>query len=252
MLFSIVTITFNARQTLPATLRSVASQSWPDYEHIIVDGASTDGTQQLTAEAQAADSLHIRSISEPDRGLYDAMNKGLKMARGEYVLFLNAGDIFATRHTLYHFAKAAMNFSPDIVYCDTMLINAAGEIVGPRHLSAPERLDFRSFAQGMLVCHQAFCVKHSLAPLYDLSYRFSADYDWCVRILARTSAERCINLHEKGIHYLTDGLTDKNHKASLKERYRIMCRHYGTLPTLLRHIAFLWRATARRIRARNR
>ena len=98
----------------------------------------------------------------------------------------------------------------------------------------------------MLVCHQAFCVRRSLAPAYDLRYRFSADYEWCLRCLKATSPERCVNLRTIAIDYLTEGLTDQNHKASLKERYHIMCRYYGTLPTLLRHVWFAVRALMRR------
>lgn len=250
MLFSIITITFNAGETLPATLASTAEQTWPDFEHIIVDGASKDSTLDIARRAQTERGDYFRIVSEPDRGLYDAMNKGLRMARGEYLLFLNAGDTFASRHTLYHYAKAAMNGRPDIIYSDTLLVDNDRKVIGRRHLSVPERLSFKSFAKGMLVCHQAFCVRRDLAPEYDLSYRFSADYDWCVRILKQTSPERCVNLHEAGIHYLTDGLTDRNHKASLRERYRIMERHYGTLPTFLRHLSFVPRALLRKLTRR--
>ena len=79
-----------------------------------------------------------------------------------------------------------------------------------------------------------------------MKYRFSADYEWCLRCLKATSPERCVNLRTIAIDYLTEGLTDQNHKASLKERYHIMCRYYGTLPTLLRHVWFAVRALMRR------
>lgn len=244
MRFSIITITYNAQDTLPATLKSVAEQSCRDYEHIIVDGASHDATLQI-ASTCCPDSQR-KIVSEPDRGLYDAMNKGLRLAKGEYVLFLNAGDSFASSDTLELFAKAAKD-NPDIIYCDTLLVDSERTVVGPRHLSVPESLTFKSFAKGMLVCHQAFCVRRSLAEPYNLAYRFSADYEWCLRVLKQTSPERCINLHTQGIHYLTDGLTDRNHKTSLKERYRIMCKYYGTLPTMLRHIPFLFRHLRRKL-----
>lgn len=244
-LFSIITITYNAGRELPPTLASVNSQSCTDYEHLIIDGASTDNTLAL---ANAPGNLRRHTYSEPDKGLYDAMNKGLALARGQYVLFLNAGDTFSTNTTLARYAAAA---SPDIdiIYADTRIVDASRHILGPRHLKAPARLTLKSFARGMLVCHQAFMMRRDKAPRYDLQYRFSADYDWCLRCIRATTPDRCRNLHTVAIDYLADGLTDNNHTASLKERYRIMCRYYGKVPTIMRHAGFAIRAMMRRIRA---
>lgn len=246
-LFSIVTITFNAARELPATLASVDAQTCTDYEHLIIDGASTDATLSL---ARAPGNPRRQTFSEPDRGLYDAMNKGLTRARGTYVIFLNAGDSFSSSDTLATYASAA-GPDTDIIYADTRLVDSSRHVVGPRHLSVPEVLTFKSFARGMLVCHQAFAMRREKAPLYDLSYRFSADYDWCLRCLRLTAPERCRNLHTVAIDYLTDGLTDRNHKASLRERYHIMCRHFGTIPTIARHAGFLLRAVRRRLTSKH-
>ncbi|MCM1006116.1 MAG: glycosyltransferase [Prevotella sp.] len=240
-LFSIITITFNAEKALPPTLRSVDAQAFTDYEHLIIDGASRDNT---AAVASTPENPRRRVFSEPDKGLYDAMNKGMAKARGQYLIFLNAGDSFTATDTLARYAAAAAD-DVDIIYADTQLVDDRRNLVGPRHLSVPEILTFKSFAQGMLVCHQAFCVRRSLAPDYDLQYRFSADYEWCLRCLQKTTPERTRNLHIIAIDYLTDGLTDKNHKASLKERYRIMSKYYGAVPTALRHIGFAFRAAMR-------
>ena len=98
----------------------------------------------------------------------------------------------------------------------------------------------------MLVCHQAFMVRRKLAPEYDTSYRFSADYDWTLFCLRRSSADRNVNLHTVTIDYLSDGLTDKNHRASLMERFDIMRRHFGLGVTLMRHAAFVPRAILRK------
>lgn len=239
-LISIITITYNAESTVRATLESVASQTFGDYEHIIVDGASTDGTLEIARSFE-----HTRILSEKDSGLYDAMNKGLDMATGKYVLFLNAGDTFHAETTLAKYAEKAMR-GDDIIYGDTVIVDSNRHIIKARHLTAPVRLTFESFSKGMLICHQAFMVRRELAPKYDLQYRFSADYDWTVKCIAASNSERCTNLGLIAIDYLNDGLTDKNKIASLKERYRIMSRHYGGFRTFMNHIGFFFRAIGRR------
>lgn len=190
----------------------------------------------------------MRIISEPDRGLYDAMNKGLKAARGEYVLFLNAGDKFHSATTLEEYAAQAGE-DVDIIYGDTVLVDGLGGYLGRRHHSAPARLDADSFKRGMLVCHQAFMVRRELAPDYDLHYRFSADYDWCVKCLKKTSAERTRRLGVT-IDYLTDGLTDRNKMSSLIERFHVMSAHYGMPVAVARHIGFVPRLLLRKLRGR--
>lgn len=243
-LFSIITITFNAEKTLPVTLESVKNQSCKDFEHIIVDGASMDKTL-IVARKRGVKGLRI--VSEPDDGLYDAMNKGMKMARGKYLIFLNAGDSFASSVTLDQYADLADKFSPDIIYGDTVIVDSNSNILRPRHLSVPDKLTFESFSHGMLVCHQAFCVKKTIAPEYDLTYRFSADYDWTIRCLKQTSPEKCKNIQGVAIHYLDEGMTEKNKVASLKERFDIMKKHYGVFTAVKRHLEFVPRAISRKL-----
>lgn len=243
MKISIVTITYNAATEVRPTLESVKSQTFRDFEHIIVDGASTDDTI-LVARRNGVDGIRI--ISEPDKGLYDAMNKGLHAAKGDFILFLNAGDTFADAGTLQLFADAAERHA-DIVYADTVIVDADRNILRPRHLSAPQILTVESFSKGMLVCHQAFMVRRSIAPDYNLDYRFSADYDWTIRCIEETIPERCINLHTVAIHYLADGMTDRNKIASLKERFNIMREHYGAPTAIARHLSFIPRAVVRKL-----
>ena len=232
---SILTVTYNAELTVGKTLESVVSQSFTDYEHIIMDGASTDRTPEIV-EASQNPRKHI--YSEPDKGLYDAMNKALARAKGRYVIFLNAGDTFADSDSLLRLIETARkNDFPEIVYGQTDIVNEKGIILGPRHLTAPEKLGWKDFSRGMLVCHQAFMARRDIAPLYNLRYRFSADFDWCVRCLK--ASQRTAYVGDKPIiHYLNEGLTTRNHRASLKERFAIMCRHYGRVKTIINHIGF--------------
>lgn len=239
-LISVITITFNAQDTIGATLESIHSQLFKDYEHIIIDGASSDDTITLARKFS-----NVRILSERDQGLYYAMNKGLDMARGKYLLFLNSGDTFHNSDTLGAYADRARR-GDDIIYGDTVIVDNDRHIIGRRHLTAPPTLTFESFAKGMLVCHQAFMVKRELAPKYDVRYRYSSDYDWTVRCIKNADPRNCTNLQLITIDYLSDGLTDKNKFKSLRERYRIMSQHYGGVSTFFRHIEFIFRALRRR------
>lgn len=245
MLFSVITVSYNAAATLPPTLESVAAQTFTDFEYLLIDGASTDATVTL---AEAAPIARKRIFSEKDRGLYDAMNRGLHRAAGDYVIFLNAGDSFPSADTLALYARAIRSAQsrPGVVYGQTQLVDSDRRVIGRRHLTAPARLTFKSFASGMLVCHQAMAVRRDLAPDYDLSYRFSADYDWVVKILKQSPLN--VYVDDFTASYLSEGLTTANHRASLRERFHIMCRHYGTLPTLLRHLQFAARELRRRLK----
>lgn len=238
-LISIITITYNAESEIGPTLESLNRQTFRNFEHLVIDGASSDNTLAMVKE-MSPDSI---VISEPDKGLYDAMNKGLRAAKGEYVLFLNAGDSLHSPDILRRYAERR---GANIIYGDTIIVDSERNFIKPRHLSAPKKLTFKSFSKGMLVCHQAFMVRRSIAPEYDLQYRFSADYEWTLKCLRSSDPTHNANIEAIAIDYLSDGLTDKNHKASLKERYKIMCRYYGTLPTILRHIGFAVRNILRK------
>lgn len=243
-LFSIITITYNAATTLPATLHSVAMQGFKNYEYIVVDGASKDGTVRLVEESP----LQVRMISEPDKGLYDAMNKGIKMAVGRYLIFLNAGDAFHSADTLQCVADTIGDGNPGVVYGETAIVDANRNFLMMRRLRAPEKLTWCSFANGMVVCHQAFIARRDIVPTYDLKYRYSADVDWCIRCMKNT--DELLNTHCTLIDYLNEGETTRHHRASLKERFAVMCEHYGTIPTILRHIGFALRYAIARVQGK--
>ena len=181
-LFSIITVTWNAAEMIGPTLQSVQRQTFSDYEMLIIDGASSDDTLNIVNAASIAS---LRVFSEPDKGLYDAMNKGIARARGRYIIFLNAGDAFADDTVLARLALFKSD-NPGVIYGQTQLVNAQRRVVGKRHLTAPRHLTAASFLNGMLVCHQAFVARRDLVPEYDLRYRLSADYDWCIKVLKRS------------------------------------------------------------------
>ncbi|MBS7373667.1 MAG: glycosyltransferase, partial [Muribaculaceae bacterium] len=153
--FSIITVTWNAAKVIPPTLKSVKAQSCTDYEYLVVDGASTDQTLQLVNEAGIAGT---RIVSERDNGLYDAMNKAIRLAKGKYLIWMNAGDAFADADSLARLADAAKS-NPGVIYGQTQVVNAERQVVGMRHLTAPAQLSADDFKHGMLVCHQAFVAR---------------------------------------------------------------------------------------------
>ncbi|MBC8592898.1 glycosyltransferase [Oscillospiraceae bacterium N12] len=240
--FSVITVTYNAEKVLEDTLQSVISQTYRHVEYIIVDGASKDGTIKIIDKYR--ERIHT-VVSEPDKGLYDAMNKGIALATGNYLCFLNAGDSFHEDDTLQQMVHSIKgNELPDILYGETAIVDQQSHFLRMRRLSAPEVLSWKSFKQGMLVCHQAFFAKRDLVEPYDLNYRFSSDFDWCIRVMKK--AHTLHNTHLTIIDYLEEGLTTQNHKASLRERFRIMTKHYGLVSTIIHHAWFVMRAVLKK------
>ena len=255
--FTIVTCTYNAEAVLQRTLDSVMKQTYCNIEHLIIDGVSKDKTLTMVKAYQhkndVGESAHeILVFSEPDKGLYDAMNKGIDHATGDYLIFLNAGDVFPSEDTL-EFVEGCVGEGeelPGVLYGDTDIVNMDGHFLRHRRLTPPKRLSWRSFMWGMLVCHQSFYARTDIAKgiHYNLDYRVSADVDWCTRIM-RESA-RCHlplrNVNAVITNYLDGGMSVQNHKASLKERFQVMRSHYGLLTTLFVHAWFAVRSVLKK------
>lgn len=255
--FTVVTITYNAEKVLQRTLDSVLSQTYEGLEHLIVDGASKDGTLHLAEQyketSDASESRHKVIIqSEPDHGIYDAMNKGLTQASGDYIVFLNAGDSLPSTDTLEQIVHQCRlneypaDERPGVLYGNTNIVDGEGRFLHPRRLQPPTKLTWRSFRHGMLVCHQAFYARMDIAKntQYDTRYRFSADVDWCIRVMHETERMglSLCNTHLVLANYTEEGATTQNHRASLKERFDVMRRHYGLFSTLVMHAWFVVRA----------
>ena len=248
-----VTITYNAAKVLQRTLDSVLAQDYPNIEHLIIDGASTDDTLKIVddyiARSNAAENGHqIQVSSEPDKGIYDAMNKGLRSMAGDYVCYLNAGDFLPTTDTASRIAQQveASGNTPAVLYGDTDIVDGEGQFLHHRRLAPPENLTWKSFRQGMLVCHQAFYARtdFAIATPYDMQYRYSADVDWCIRVMKAAAKENVpmLNLHMVVANYTQEGQTTLHHRESLWERYRVMEHHYGRMQTFLLHCWFAVRS----------
>lgn len=231
---SIITITYQAEKFLERTIQSILDQGHRSaIEYVVVDGASKDGTLALIEKYRS----HIdQLISEKDQGIYDAMNKGLQVVNGEYVLFLNAGDTFVSKNTLDNII-AALDKNPDILAGDAMFVNMEGEEIGLRSVVTPHQipaaLTWKSFKKGMVICHQSFIVKRDIAPRFNLEYQLSSDIDWEIKCLKLS--QNTMLLPEPICRYLMGGASVQNLKKSWEERFLVMQSHFGLIPTLFAH-----------------
>jgi len=235
---SIITVVYNSEKLIERTIKSVLGQTYNNVEYIIIDGASKDNTLSIIKSYEAKLS---KWISEPDNGLYDAMNKGLSIATGDYVCFLNSGDELYNA-TIVENIVASMNGLPDVIYGETVIVDENRNNIGMRRLEAPKNLNAKSFKYGMLVCHQSVYVKRLIADNYNLQYKITADFEWVLSAL-----EKAKNIHNTGLvhtRFLDGGLNKKNIRRALTERFQIMVAHYGLFSTILHHfvisVKFFW------------
>jgi glycosyltransferase involved in cell wall biosynthesis len=244
--FSIVTVVFNGKGHLRGTIESVRQQSWPYIEYIIVDGGSTDGTVAVIHE-YAEVMPQMKWVSEPDRGLYDAMNKGLGLATGDFILFLNSGDHLHSPATIGAIASLA-NDDTDVIYGETMLVDdnrrPAGLMSELSTRTLPAKLNWRQYLGGMRVIHQSFIARRTIAPPY-LEDNLCADYDWCIQILKKS--RKIVNAGLVISDYLMGGVSKKRHRQSLQDRFQVMRMHFGLFPTLAAHAWILLRAITHRL-----
>ena len=238
MKLSIITITYNAEQYLERTIQSIMNQSDQNFEYLIIDGKSKDGTLQI---AEKYKNRVNQLICEPDKGLYDAMNKGLKNASGDFVWFMNAGDEINDSQAVEKIYKA-INNKIDVLYGDTYFVDNAGNIQGLRSEITPhclpKDLKWQDMKLGMLVCHQAFITRKSIAPLY-MENNLSADVDWEIACLKNAREVRYLDFVVA--KYLIGGISNKQLKRSLIDRYEVLKKHFGLVGAFFAHVQILFR-----------
>lgn len=226
---SVITIVYNNVQDIERSMLSVLNQSYPHIQYLVIDGGSTDGTKAIIEKYQLQLSTYL---SEPDQGIYDAMNKGLALATGDYVLFMNSGDEIYDQDTVAKVFRSAAD--ADIYYGETEMFNANWQSLGQRRHQAPEAFHWKSFKYGMNISHQAIYVKRSLTEPYDLKYKYSADIDWIIKVAKK--ALKIINTRQYVAKYLVGGVSKQKHLESLKERFKIFSKYYGFVPNLYNHL----------------
>jgi glycosyltransferase involved in cell wall biosynthesis len=225
---SIITVCYNDGLNLEKTVKSIRGQHLSDLQSIVVDGGSSDNTSDVI---KANLDVITDWVSEKDNGIYDAMNKGLTMAKGKYILFLNAGDLFHSQEVLTRVKYLARD--EDILYGNSVVVNEDGSPKSDYHKITPTNLTWRDFRYGMVVNHQAIFAKKSIAASYDLQYKISSDIDWAIRTVKQ--ANKIKNLQMIVCDFQAGGISSQKRMLALRERWKILQNHFGIIQTFLSH-----------------
>ena len=190
MKISVITVSYNSAETIGHTLRSVREQTYVDIEHIVVDGGSTDNTLAVVA----AEGQHVaKLVSEKDKGIYDAMNKGIALASGEVVCFINADDFYASTSVLRDVAAAFENAGVDSCYGDLCYVNQTDPTRVVRYWRSKDFVP-GSFEAGWCPPHPTFFVRRSVYERlggFDLSFKIAADFELMARYLEAARITSC-------------------------------------------------------------
>lgn len=236
---TIITVTYNAEAFLEKTLLSAARAfgQLPEgvaTQYLLMDGVSTDRTLDIAERFRQE--LRLEVYSEPDKGLYDAMNKGLSRASGRYLWFLNAGDEVHDDEVLKNLVNA-MSSDADIYYSDALFISPEGAALGLRSRvtphSLPRTISWKDMALGMKICHQAFIARKELVPRYRTD-NLSADLDWEITALKKASKIELLDFVL--CKYLLGGLSARQRKKSLADRWRVLKEHFGAMAAVINHV----------------
>ncbi len=191
MKISVITAVFNNAATIRDALESTLSQRYPDVELVVVDGGSTDGTQKIIKSYRDRIATYV---SEPDRGIYDALNKGLHLATGDVVGFLHSDDVFADADALSRIARALEDSTADACYGDLNYVRKEPPHAVVRAWSAGEFIA-RKLALGWMPPHPTLYVRRAVYERlggFDTRYRIAADYDWMLRLLTQSAQVRYV------------------------------------------------------------
>jgi glycosyltransferase involved in cell wall biosynthesis len=228
-IISVITVVYNGKATIEETIRSILNQSDGFYEYIVVDGASTDGTLEIVAKYK--DNI-TRIISEPDKGIYDAMNKGVALSRGEWIIFMNSGDQFASNDVLRTFSAANLS-QADVVYGDALISYNTFKRL---HRHVP----LQDFWKGMPFSHQACFVRRKVfeGQPFNTQYKLSSDFDFLYR--AYLNKRRFLYLPVLVCNFDYTGGASVNHATqSIRERKEIVLGYRFSLKAWLYYSCYV-------------
>ena len=220
---SIITVSFNSLEGLKKTRESVLDQESQDVEHVIVDGGSTDGSiEYIKTQKKSSDVIKV----EPDEGIYDAMNKGAVLANGEWLMFLNAGDVFTSRETLKQLKGHLKNASCRMLYGPHRLVKAeSATLLRPKHFTF-----FNLIFWGTRTAnHQSILVRKKYFISYNLKLQLKGELDWYFNIVKRYPSDSIFKSDIPIVDYELGGVSDQRIVQNLREQVRVLYNHAGLL-----------------------
>ncbi len=236
-LISLITVVFNGENLIAETLQSAIHQTYKNIELIIVDGASTDNTLNVVKQFQSQIGI---VISEKDKGIYDAMNKGIKAAKGEWIYFLNVGDSFYDEQVLEDIFTRINLTNYDFIYAKVQTKN---EPTGINYITG-EAITFKDFFSRYPICHQAtFTRKNAFKKigLYDTQYRLAADTEWFARFF-KLQPNKALFIDRITAFYDIQGTTYHKRMQGYKEYLQFGKEHFPFLISLKNKLFYplLW------------
>jgi putative colanic acid biosynthesis glycosyltransferase len=213
--FTIITVVYNGQDCISETIESVINQTYKNFEYIIIDGGSKDNTINICNKYKN----YLIFISEPDNGLYDAMNKGIKFATGDYILFLNCGDTFYNKNTLERVVKEIKNLEnlPDLIYGDSVEINP-NNIFLYKKARKHDLISLGLFTHHQAIFYKLKCIK-DLDLNYNLNYKIGADYDFTIKFLL--NCKKVLYINFPVCKFKQGGLSTKKWYIGLIEQFLI-------------------------------
>lgn len=226
MKVSIITVTWNSESTLKDTLDSVLFQTYDDIEHIIVDGKSIDSTMSIVKSYESRYKGNLKYISEPDHGIYDAMNKGISMATGDIVGILNSDDFYTSNDVVECVVKSMQNINIDAVYADVHYVHDSNLNKCIRYYSS-QLFSRRLMRFGLMPAHPSFYCRRIIyekCGLFDLSYKVAADFENLLRLLY-IHRIRTLYIHKDFVTMRTGGASSSglhSHMQIMKDHLRAL------------------------------
>ena len=231
---TIITVVFNGENYIEETIQSVINQTYNNYEYIIIDGGSVDGTIEIIN--RHSDKI-TRFISEPDKGIYDAMNKGIREAKGEWFNFLNASDSFIDNYVLEKIFSSELN-DATLIYGDIRVLGNNGQ---SHYHQAINLVNDKSLIRGMKVCHQAIFYNQKILNLYDVSLQLKSEWKHLIQI-TRHPFFRPLKFNFPFVYYRLGGLSATEHKLVRKEYNKVFLEEYGLLNYVIFYPFFIYMA----------
>lgn len=238
---SIITVVKNGGQCILRTVESILEQTYSNIEYLIIDGNSKDNTNKILEDYNEMIDL---VVSNPDNGIYDGMNRGIKLSTGDYLTFLNCGDYYPSKDTIQTIFEEIDNFcKKDIIYGNILLTNKMDQKI-KTVIALPLTIENLIREGTRTMCHQAVFVNKKIVPFFDTSFKLIADLNWYFDLLVQNDDIKIKHIDEVVVCYRIGGVSSTKKLFATVERLKILMRRFGykviikNIPYLLKPILY--------------